>query len=212
MSRLITVLGVVYALCVAVAPDLMQVNPGAARYAMLAGVAAAAVGKALDPRKLKEGLPRRGSFASRKTLKAVAVVALLGALGVTAACSSSTVRGVAAGLSAGADALRGEIADAVAAGDITQPEADTLTPVIDELKSDADAVAVRAAGWQSMTRTEQLAVVNDAIEQIGGTLQKLSDKGIGIKSARGRARLDKYLHEGRRAVAILRVIEAATGK
>jgi hypothetical protein len=209
MSRLVTFLGVITAVAFAVAPELTQIDPHLARYVMLAGVAAAAAGKELDPRVLRQGLPVRGLFASRKTLKAVAVVALVGLLGMTAACSSSSVRGVAAGLSAGADGLRGEIADAVSAGEITQTEADALTPVIDELKSDADAVVVEAAGWDSMTRGERLAVAGDAIERIGGTLQKLSDRGIGIKSARGRARLDKYIREGRRAVAILRVIEAA---
>jgi hypothetical protein len=73
VSRIITALGVITALAFAVAPDLAQINSNLARYMMLVGVAAAAAGraldpralKALDPRRLRRGLPRRGAFASR---------------------------------------------------------------------------------------------------------------------------------------------------
>lgn len=46
-SRLVTILGIITAVVFAVAPDLAQINPSVSRYAMLIGVACAAVGREL---------------------------------------------------------------------------------------------------------------------------------------------------------------------
>ncbi|MET0646987.1 MAG: hypothetical protein ABW208_10230 [Pyrinomonadaceae bacterium] len=219
MSRLITVLGVITAVAFAVAPDLAAVNSTAARYAMLLGLAAAAAGKALGAQDVREAgarlrglrsrFPRRGMYTSRKTLKLFAVVGLSGLLIFNQACKSETVRGVSAGVAVGAGVLRDEVAAGVRAGDYTQAEADFLNPVIDEIESAAVGGRVRAAGGDAHTKAERRSLAFDAVEQVGGSIQRLSDHGLGVKSESGRRRLDSFLRRGRLAIGSLRAIEAA---
>lgn len=142
-------------------------------------------------------------------MKKLVAFLMVAALVVTAACKPETVRGVVAGIQVGAGELRGEVEAGVAAGDYTQAEADFLFPIIDELETNAEAVAARTAAYDGLTPAARRVFVLDAITHVGGSIERLSQKGIGIKSAQGRARLDKYLRQGRRAVSVLRVIEAA---
>lgn len=139
------------------------------------------------------------------TLLAVACLFAAASVG----CQTETVRGVGAGVSVGADELRREVAAGVGAGEITADEAAFLNPIIDEVQTTAAAVVERAQKWGTMTPAERLTLAGDAVEQIGHSIERLSDKGIGVKSERGRRRLDKYLRQGRRAVAVLRVIQAS---
>ncbi|HEY0171160.1 MAG TPA: hypothetical protein VGB98_09055 [Pyrinomonadaceae bacterium] len=218
MSKLITILGVIYAVTLAISPDLVAINPTAARYAMLLGLAAAAAGKALTAQDVREvrgllgGFPKRGMYASRKTLKLFIAVGLAGLLFSSAACKAETVRGVSAGVAVGAGVLRGEVAAGVRAGDFTADEAAFLNPVIDETERASADIAVRAEGWDSMTTRERRALALEAVEKIGNSVERLSDRGVGVKSERGRRRLDKYLSKARLAVGALRVIGAATAR
>lgn len=207
MSRLVTLLGVICAVAFAVAPELTQIDPKLSRYVMLAGVAAAALGRALvNP---SPSFPRRGLFASRKTLKLLLIVGLAGAITFTQACRSETVRGVSAVVAVGAGVLRDEISAGQRAGDYTQSEADFINPVIDEVERAAGDIASRAEGWDSMTKSERRALALEAVEKIGSAIERLSDRGVGVKSERGRARLEQYLRRARLAVGTLRAIEAA---
>jgi hypothetical protein len=214
-STLVTILGVVTAVAFAAAPELTQIDPRVARIVMLVAVAAAAAGKQLrvsDVRELRGilgGFPKRGMYAPRKTLKLLAVVGLAGALALSPACKVETVRGVSAGIAAGAGVLRGEVEAGVRAGDFSQAEADFLNPVIDEVEAGASDVSTRAEGWTRMTKSERSALALEAVEKIGNAVQRLSDHGVGVKSERGRRRLDKYLSKARLAVGALRVIAAA---
>lgn len=208
MSRLVTALGVITAVAFAVAPELVEINALAARIIMLVGVGAAAAGKELRPsdvRSLRGRFPRRGMFASRKTLKLFLVVSLAGALVTSAACKAETVRGVSAAVAAGSIVMR----DEVAGGDFTAEEVAFLHPVIDEVERASADIAARAEGWDSMTKGERRALALEAVEKIGNAVERLSARGVGVKSERGRARLDKYLRRARQAVGLLRVIEAA---
>ncbi|MCA1615035.1 MAG: hypothetical protein LC795_15565 [Acidobacteria bacterium] len=215
MSKLVTALGVLTAVAFAVAPEMVEISHTFARYVMLVGLAAAAAGRELRPadvrqvRSLLGTFPKRGMFAPRKTLKLLLAVGLAGALLSSSACKSETVRGVSAGIAAGATVMRGEVEAGVSAGDITQDEADFINPVIDEIERASADIAVRAEGWDSMTKPERRALALEAVEKIGNSVQRLSDRGVGVKSERGRARLDKYLRQARRAVGLLRVVEAA---
>jgi hypothetical protein len=212
MSRLITALGVICAVCFAVAPELGSIDPKLSRYFMLVGVGAAALGKALVSPSRMPSFPRRGMFASRRTLKSLVAVGVAGLLAISAACKSETVRGVSAGIAAGAGVFRTEVEAGVASGDITADEADFLNPLIDEVESAASDIAARADGWDSMTARERRALALDAVEKIGGAVQRLSARGVGVKSERGRARINKYMGHARRAVGVLRVVEAATSR
>lgn len=216
MSRLVTLLGVVYAVALAVSPDLVAINPTVARYAMLVGLAAAAAGKALTAQDVREargllgGFPRRGMYAARsKTLKTFALLALIGLLASSAACKAESVRSVSAGVAVGAGILRDEVAAGLSAGDYTADEAALLNPIIDETKRAASDVRDHAAGWDAMTKPERHALALEAVEKIGNAVGRLSASGVGVKSARGRARLEQYLRKARLAVGALRVIEAA---
>jgi hypothetical protein len=208
MHKAVTILGVICAFAFAVAPELTQIDPKLSRYVMLAGVAAAALGRALvNPS--APTFPRRGMFASRRTMKIFLAVGLAGLLFTAQACKSESVRGVSAGISVGAGVLRDEISAGVRAGDYTQAEADSINPVVDELESAAGDISIRAEAWDSMTTSERRALALEAVEKIGGAVQRLSDRGVGVKSERSRARLEKYLRRARFAVGTLRAIEAA---
>ena len=144
----------------------------------------------------------------RKTLTLLALT-LAGTLVLTGCPKAQTVRGVSAAVAEGARQFKSEVARLVEAGDLTEAEGDLLTPAADEVANAAGGFVARAADWNTMTKAERIDLAGDAVEEIGASVERLSEKNILIKSSKAKARLDKRLREARFAVAGLRVVRAS---
>lgn len=194
----VTVIGCVVGVTGAVVP-LLTDYPRVGAVLMLAGTVAAVFGRQLfnfDG----EGNYRGGA--------ALALVLSLSLVATQTACSTRTVRSVAAGVVVASQELRAEVAEGLRAGDYTKEEAAFINPIIDELEGAAVEARDSSINWERMNRADRLALASLAIRRVGGAVERLSAQGIGIKSERGRQRLQRYVRRGRQAVAALRIIEA----
>lgn len=131
-------------------------------------------------------------------------LALASTLLLTACPKVQTVRSVAAGTVVACAEFKAEVAP-----DLTPEERAVIDPLVDEVGMAADGVRALSADWEKMGAAERRALAAFAVEQIGGAVGRLSNRGVGLKSERGRAKFARYLKWGRRAVSTLRVIEAS---
>jgi hypothetical protein len=128
----------------------------------------------------------------------------------SAACGARSVPGVAAAVKAGAVEFKAEVAAELQAGDVSAGEAALLNPVLDEVSAAADGVLSASVNWSHLSRADRAQLAGTAVTQIGDSVERLSNQGVGLKSAKARASFAKYLREARIAVAALRVIQAST--
>ncbi|MET0646394.1 MAG: hypothetical protein ABW208_07210 [Pyrinomonadaceae bacterium] len=207
MSPLVTLLGIITAVAFAVAPEMTQIDPTVARYVMLAGVAAAAAGRALDPRKLRRGISRRGSFARRKTLKVVAVIALVGALASAVACDEPQLRAGASVTAQAAREARTEINASLRDGTLTQTEADTINPVINRLEKSAQSISEKLVGYDQLDAAGRRTLLASFIDE--ATVIATDFDALHIKSEKTKRKIGKVVANVRRGAAAFRVVQAA---
>ena len=137
------------------------------------------------------------------------IVIAMAVCALSSACSARSVPAVASAVKAGAQAFKAELAEAEATGQLSADEANLVSPVIDEVISAADQVLGESVNWGAMSKADRAEVTHLAVSRIGDAVEELSNKGIGLKSERARAKFEKYLTDARLAVAGLRVIEAS---
>jgi hypothetical protein len=212
MSRIVTILGVIYAVALAISPDLVAINPTLARYAMLLGLAAAAAGKALtaqdvrDVRGLLGNLPKRGMYASRKALKLIAVIVLSVALLAASACGGS-LRGTARGIEVGAQEIQREIKALVQDGDITPDDGVKVISIAEAVEGSAHALSLSAVNFKALTPSERRALILQFIGEIEVQAGRLD--GLAFKSEKARKKLANARRTVRLGISALRVIEAS---
>ncbi|HZT60991.1 MAG TPA: hypothetical protein VFA21_20470 [Pyrinomonadaceae bacterium] len=126
-----------------------------------------------------------------------------------AACKTQTVRSVAGAVKVGAQSFKDEVASDEATDDISADEAAFLNPLIDEIGAAADRVLASSVNWSQMSNADKVEIAHMAVTQIGDAVERLSEKGVGLKSPKAQQRFETYLRDARLAVDALKIIEAS---
>lgn len=205
MRQLITALGVITAVAFAIAPELMEINALAARLVMLVGVAAAAAGPAVSPKAIRRGIPRRGSFTARRTLKGLAFVAVFGLL--FSACGEKALRAGARALGQAAREGRAEVNNLVREGLITEAEAESVRPIVERLEKSSQSADQRLIGFDQLDSAGKLTLVSGLIDC--GAEIATDFEALKIKNEKARQRINKIVGHVRRANAAFRIVQAA---
>jgi MFS superfamily sulfate permease-like transporter len=191
MSTIVTILGVITAVASAMASELSVINPRAGLYVMLLGVGAAAAGKALDPRALRRGIPRRGSFTRKRVKRFVLALCVLTLVTSQTACADvgeKVVRYADKGERAVTRLHNTQLLDA--------EDADLLKPLIADVRSAGVELAsveqaVKTSKEDAATKREQVRVASQAV---AASLRKLERDGVlRVKNAEARRHLQRAL-------------------
>ncbi|HEV2863050.1 MAG TPA: hypothetical protein VGX48_18690 [Pyrinomonadaceae bacterium] len=170
---------------------------------VLGVIAAAAL--SLNPKDLRRGIPARGSFSARKTVRGLAFVAAAGLL--FSACGEKELRAgaLARGLAAreGKTELSALVRDQLITGD----EAASVRPIIERLEKTSESADQRLVGFDRLDGAGKLTLVSGFVDD-GAEIAADFD-ALKIKNEKGRQRINRIVGHVRRANAAFRIVRAA---